>query len=118
MSLVFNAKTYTADAFGQNNIGFIGALKTVTVKDDLSLRRTAPKATETFSGVGRTNTKLVRTLTLTGAKTTAGDAIVSIDLSVPVGFASADVDSLLNDFGALVSSASFKLHVKNQQINF
>lgn len=118
MSLTINAKTYTADAFGANSIGYIGTAKTVSVKDDVRLSRVAPISTEAFSGVGRTTSKLVRTLTLTGAKTTAHDAIVKIDISVPVGYASADVDSLLNDFGAFLASASFKTHVKSQQVNF
>jgi hypothetical protein len=118
MSLVFNTKTYTADSFQQNIVGYIGAAKTVTVKDDVQLKRTAPKATTTYSGVGRTQAKLTRTLSLTGALTLMGDARLSIDVDVPVGFSAADVDALLNDAGALLSSASFKAHVKSQQISF
>lgn len=118
MSLTVNAKTYTADSFAASAIGYIGSLKTVSVKDDIALRRTQPKSTDTFSGVGRTSAKLTRTLTLTGAKTTSGDGIVEISVSVPVGFTSADVDSMLNDMGSFLASASFKTHVKSQQINF
>jgi len=118
MSLTINAKTYNADSFQQNAVGYIGPLKTVSIKDDTILRRTAPKATDVFSGVGRTSAKLTRTLALTSAKTTTGDAIVEISVSVPVGYASADVDTLLNDMGALLASASFKTHVKSQQVNF
>lgn len=118
MSLTFNTKTYNADSFQQNAVGYIGAAKTVSVKDDLSLKRTAPKPTAVFSGVGRTEAKLTRTLVLTGALTPSGEAIVDISVSVPVGYASADVDALLNDMGALLSSASFKTHVKSQQVSF
>ncbi len=118
MSLTINAKTYTQDSFQQNIVGYIGSTKTLTVKDDVQLKRTAPKGTSVFSGVGRTQAKLSRTLTLTGALSPAGDAILSIDVSIPVGFAGADVDSLLNDMGAFLSSASFKTHVKTQQIAF
>lgn len=118
MSLTINAKTYTADSFQQNAVGFIGAGKTVSVKDDVTLRRTAPKPTVDFSGVGRTSAKMTRTLTLTGAKTLASDAICEISVSVPVGYASADVDTLLNDMGAFLASASFKSHVKSQQVSF
>lgn len=118
MSLTVNAKTYNADSFQQNAVGYIGTSKTVSIKDDMSLKRTAPKSTDVFSGVGKTSTKLTRTLTLTGAKTLAGDAIVEVSVSVPVGYASADVDSLLNDMGSFVASASMKAHVKSQQINF
>lgn len=118
MSLTINAKVYTADSFQQNAVGYIGTLKTVSVKDDVKLSRVAPKPTDVFSGVGRSQAKLTRTLTLTGAKTTAGDAIITIDVSVPVGYLAADVDALLNDFGSMCSSASMKAHVKAQQINF
>lgn len=118
MSLVFNTKTYNADSYALNSIGYIGAAKTSSVKDDLLLSRSAPKATDTFSGLSRTEAKLTRTLTLTGAKTPTGDAKVRVMVDVPVGYASADVDALLNDAGALVSGADFKAHVKAQKITF
>lgn len=118
MSITFNTKTYSADSYRENSVGYIGALKTVSVKDDLRFARTAPKATDAFSGVGRTQAKLTRTLTLTGAKTTAHDSIVTIDVSVPVGYTAADVDALLNDTGALLAGADFKTHVKSQKVTF
>jgi len=118
MALIINAKTYNADSFQQNQVGYIGSLKTVSVKDDVVLKRTAPKSTDSFSGVGRTSAKLTRTLTLTGAKTPTGDGLVEINVSVPVGYAAADVDALLNDMGSFLASASFKTHVKSQQVSF
>lgn len=118
MSLTVNAKTYTPDSYQQNAVGYIGTLKTISVKDDIALRRTAPKITDAFSGVGRTTAKLTRTFTLTGAKTLTGDAIVEINVSIPVGYASGDVDSVLNDMGSFLASAFFKLHVKSQQVTF
>lgn len=118
MALTINAKSYSADSFQQNKVGYIGASKTVSVKDDVALMRTAPKASDVFSGVGRTTAKMSRTLTLTGAKTLTGDAICEISVSVPVGYTAADVDTLLNDMGSFLASASFKSHVKSQQINF
>lgn len=118
MALTINAKTYTADSYQKDTVGYIGTGKTVTVKDDVRLARTAPKPTQVFSGVGRTQAKMTRTLTLTGALTPTGDAIVDISVSVPVGYASADVDTLLNDMGSFLASASFKTHVKSQQISY
>lgn len=118
MSLTINAKTYTADSFQRDSVGYIGASKTVSVKDDVRLSRTAPKATDVFSGLGRTNCKITRTLTLTGAKTTSSDAILEISVAVPVGFTAADVDTLLNDMGSFLASASFKTHVKAQQVAY
>lgn len=118
MALTFNTKTYTADSFQKDIVGYAGAAKTVSVKDDVKMARTAPKPSATFSGLGRTSCKLSRTLTLTGALTPTGDAIVTIDVAVPVGYASADVDALLNDMGALLSGADFKTHVKSQKISY
>lgn len=118
MALTINAKTFTADSFQQNQVGYVGVLKTVSVKDDVVLKRTSPKATDTFSGVGRASSKMTRTLTLTGAKTPTGDAICEISVSVPVGFAGADIDTLLNDMGSHLSSATFKTIVKSLQIAY
>jgi hypothetical protein len=55
---------------------------------------------------------------LTGALTPTGDAIVTIDVAVPVGYAGADVDALLNDMGALLAGADFKTLVKAQKISY
>lgn len=118
MSVTINAKTYTLDQVGNNLVNYIGTLKTVSVKDDVVLKRTPPKPTNVFSGVGRTTAKMTRTLTLTGSLTPTGDGLVDVSVSVPVGFAGADVDSLLNDMGAYVASADFKTLVKTQKINF
>lgn len=118
MSLTVNTGTYNADSFQTDRVSYIGAAKTVSVKDDLALSRVRPKPTSVFSGVGRTTAKLTRTLTLTGSLTPSADAIVEINVSVPVGYSAANVDSLLNDMGAFLASASFKTHVKSQQISF
>lgn len=118
MSLTINAKAYTADSFSQNAITYNGPAKSGSVKDDVVLRKTAPKPSDVFSGVSRTSAKVTRTLMLTGAKTATGDAIAEINVSVPVGYTAADVDTLLNDFGAFLASATFKTHVKVPQINF
>jgi hypothetical protein len=118
MPLVFNAKTYTADSYASDSVGYIGAAKTLSVDDDLFLNRTDPKPTSVFSGVARASSKMTRTLTLTGALTPTGTAILEIKVSVPVGAASADIDALLNDMGAHLSHADFKTFVKTQKISF
>lgn len=118
MSLSINAKTYTADSFAKDKVGYAGPNHTVSVKDYASLSRVAPKRVLTSSGVGRTAAKLTRTHTLTGAIEPTRDLIGSVDLAVPVGIAGADVDTYLNDLGAFVASAAFKTHVKSQLISF
>lgn len=118
MTLSVNAKTYTGDSFRDASVGYNGPNQTASVKDAIRLSRSAPKPTETFSGLSRTQCKLTRTLTLTGAKTATGDAIVTIDVAVPVGYAAADVDTILNDLGAFLASATYKTHVKTPAVNF
>lgn len=118
MSLTVNTKTYAADAFGQNAVGYIGPAKTGSTKDDLSLRRTAPKPTSTFSGVSRSLTKLTRTHTLTSAKTPTWESVTNVDVSLPVGIAGADVDAICDDLASLIGSANFKAHLKTQKVNF
>jgi hypothetical protein len=118
MALTVNAKTFTADKFSPDSVGYFGPAHTASVKDDIQVARVAAKPTTVFSGVARTSVKLTRTLTLTGALTPTGEAIVQISMSMPVGSAGADVDSMLNDLGSHLSSASGKLVAKNQQIVF
>lgn len=118
MSLTINAKTYTADSYAGDSVGYIGANKTTSTKDDAVLRRLAVKPTPVFSGVSRTFAKLTRTLTLTGALTPTGEGFVNIEVMVPVGYAAADVDALLNDMGSFLASASFKTHVKTRAVSF
>lgn len=118
MSLAFNTKTYNADAFGSNQVGYIGPAKTGSVKDDLILRRTAAKPVTNFSGVNRSNAKLTRTQALTGALTPSHDAIIELVSSLPVGMADAAVDAMCDDVAALIGSANFKAHLKSLKINF
>lgn len=118
MSLVFNTKTYTANSFEKDTVGYTGAGKTITAKDDLAISKGNPSASASFSGQSKAEAKLTRTLTLTNAKTPTGDIIVKTQVFTPVGSDSTDVDAALNDHGALVSGADFKSVVKNQKINF
>lgn len=118
MSLTINAKAFTADKIGENAVGYAGPANTLSSIDFFQLKRVVAKASALFSGVARSSGKLTRTLTLTGALSPTGTAIVDISVSVPVGSASVDIDSLLNDAGSWLSSASAKATVKLQTINF
>lgn len=118
MSWTFNTKAFTADGYAQNATVYLGPAHTVSVKDDLRISRVAAKPTSTFSGVSRFATKLTRTLTLTGALTSTGEAIIDISGSIPIGAAGADVDAMVNDLAAAMAHANFKLIAKNGQINY
>lgn len=118
MSLTVNTDTYNGDSYGLNQVTYTGPDHTVSKKDVLLLKRVAPKPSDVFSGVGRTTAKLTRTLTLTGAKTPSGDLIVDVSVSLPVGYASADLTAALADIGAFVVSTHFASHVSAQRVSF
>lgn len=118
MSLTFNTKTYNADSFGANQVGYIGPAKTGSVKDDLVLRRTNARPVSNFSGVNRSNLKLTRTQTLTGALTPSHDAIFDLASNLPVGMSDAAVDAACDDLAALIGSASFKTHLKSLKVSY
>jgi hypothetical protein len=117
MSLTVNAKTYNADRVQADAVGYAGPANTLTIKDQMKLSRVTPKPTPIFSGVARVEAKLTRTVALTGALTPSHDIIFGVPISVPVGAASADVDTACNDMGAFIASAAFKTFVKSQMIN-
>lgn len=118
MSLTINAKTYTGNGSSPQAQAYIGPAKTASVLDDIRLSVVPAKPTTVFSGVIRANAKLSRTLTLTGSLTPSGVGIVEINVTVPVGAASADIDALLNDMGAGLASATWKTFVKTLQFSF
>lgn len=118
MSLVFNSKTFNVDITGVGFTQYAGPANTFTTKDLLKLGRIAPTRTNSSGGVAKTSSKLTRTLTLTGQPEATRDAIVTVDFSVPVGFASADVDALVADVAAFVATASFKELVKTGKVAF
>jgi len=119
MTLTINAKTFTADAAtSANSIPYVGPAQTILSKDRMELGRTPPKANAAYSGNARSRAKFSRTHTLTGAKTTSGDAIFDVTSSIPVGTSDAAIDTLCDDAASLIGSASFKTSLKSQKINF
>jgi len=118
MSLSPGAATFSPDSYQKDQVGYTGVLKTNTVKDDIVLRRLDPKPTPLFSGVARRGCKFVRTLTLTGALTPTADIIFDVSVSVPVGAASGDLDTVIALFAAMVAEADFASLVKSGKITY
>lgn len=117
--LSFNTdQEYTADSFGSNSIGYAGLAKTLSSKDDLVLKRTAPKPTSTFSGVSRTTSKLTRTMVLTGALQPLWDCILEVSAVIPVGAAAADVEAMRDDLAAFIATSEFLESLQSQKISF
>jgi len=118
MALTVNAKSYTLDTYpSAQAAAYVGPAHTSSVKDDLRVSRVMPKPTSVFSGVNRQAFKLTRTHTLTGALTTTGESITETSFSIPVGTATADIDTICADLGAFIASAAFKTMVKNSVIS-
>jgi hypothetical protein len=117
MALTVNAKTYTADSFGLNAVGYVGPANTVTTKDTIRLSRVAQKPVSTSSGVARAGVNLTRTLTLTGAIEPSRDSSFSLNVTIPIGAAAADLDAISNDMGAWIATTAFKNLLKNALIS-
>lgn len=118
MSLTPGALTYAADSYQKDSVGYIGALKTASVKDDLTLSRVLPKPTSVFSGVLRTRFKLVRTYNLTGALTPTGDVIVEGNISVPVGMAAGDVATVKGVLADFCGEADVLTLIRDGKITY
>lgn len=117
MALTINAKSYTADGWDTNSVRFQGPAHSTSSKDRVIQKKADPKPTELFSGVARYQLKFSRTHTLTGAKTPTADGGMDINFALPVGMASADIDSYCADAGAYIASAAFKAALKAGQTN-
>lgn len=118
MALDVNSKAYPLDSTsGPNNVGYRGPLHTVSTKDTMRLLRVPPKAITTSSGKGRTNAKLTRTLTLTGAIEPVSDGSLELIGVIPVGAAQADVYAMIADMSAWLASAEGKAHIWSQIVN-
>lgn len=117
MALTVNAKSYVADSFGPNAVGYVGPAHTASIKDTIRLARTAAKATATYSGTNRYQLKASRTHTLTGVLTSTGDSITDLGFNLPAGIAAADVDTLCADLGAYIATAEFKTLLKAMTIS-
>jgi len=104
MSITLNTLVYNQDSFASpDRVVYVGPSHTYTLKDQIFLGRAAPKPTKDFRGVARAYFKRVKTLTLDDS--TKADVIINVEVAVPVGAASADVDAVRDDVGDLIISA-------------
>lgn len=105
MAITLNTVPYNQDAFvTPNKVNFVGANNSASMKDLLSLARTAAKPTKDSDGVTRAETRRTKTVTLASGKKV--DIVVYAGCSLPVGVAKADVDALRDDIGDLLISTS------------
>lgn len=117
MGLTVNAKSYATDAVSANNVGYVGPAKTMSIKDDINLKRIAPSPTALYSGNSQVSAKLQRTHTLTGALTATGNSTFELRGVFPVGMPQADIDTICADLGAWLASAEAKTVFKTPKVN-
>jgi len=115
MSITINTKTYTANKFNGASVGYFGPSNSALAQDKCYMSVTDTKGNAGYSGDVRATVRFFRTFTLTGALTPTGEAYVDVPMKIPKGAASADIDALLNDVGAFLSSADGKTFVKSQK---
>jgi len=116
MSLTINTKTYDEDSqLSANGIRYAGPAQTLQTNDLCDLKRTRPQATLDNPGAGRGQIKLTRTMT-DGTSVIALDGLLDITWRIPADADETEIDALLNDAGALLSSAVGKDIVKKQDI--
>lgn len=119
MSITVNLKTYEKDTERSPDIiRYQGPAHSLTVNDYLDAKRTAPKPTATFAGVGKASFKLTRTAT-DGTDPIAGaNALLEISSNIPVGMATSEIAALIADAAAWLATASatdlFEKHDINQ----
>lgn len=104
MSFVVNTKTYNEDAqLSPNAVRYAGPNQTFAATDLFDLKRTPPKTTAVSAGVARSSIKLSRSELVNTVKQTV---IGELNMSAPVGVASATVQGVLTDLCDLGKSAT------------
>lgn len=118
MSLTLNTKAYAFDTFRSVDWArYLGPAHTLSVKDYLDVKRTAPKPTTTYAGQGKANAKMTRSLTDGATSDIVGDGIFELNSSFPVGSDAAAQQAFLDDFAAWLGSAEATALFINQDIN-
>jgi hypothetical protein len=117
MPITLNTVDFSQDSFqNPNKVSYTSSGNSFTEKDSLSLGRTAPKPTSTFRGVAKSEVKRTKTMTLDDS--TLWDAIVTVNIALPVGIAEADATALLNDVGDFLISADATTLAYNHDITY
>lgn len=104
MPLTVNTKTYTQDLpLGPDAVPYNGPAHDDDTIDRIIAKRTAPKPTADFAGVGRSEVKLTRTGT--DGTNDVGNMIVTINCSFPVDVQASEKELMLTDLAAWLASA-------------
>lgn len=114
MPLIISTKTYTFDTNPTpESARYIGPAQTASVKDNVVLKRQAPKPTKDFAGVARSSEKTTKSVVIDGV---TRDLIAETNFSYPVGADAATVTALRADHSSLLASAPTQTLVDNAKI--
>lgn len=115
--MLINTRTYSPDRITPDAVAYVGANHTLTANDKFEMKRTYPRPTGSFKGVGKPVAKMTKTVVINSTTGETAPLIVQFSGSVPVGTPSADVDAALADFAAWVDTADAKALFKSLDIN-
>lgn len=116
--MLYNTRTYTLDRYNSpDSVAYAGSAHSPIAKDSLTLARTYPKPIKGFLGVAKPYFKQVKTVTVNATTGEKQDLIIYVGGSVPVGTPAADVDAVLTDIAAWISTADAKALFKSLDVN-
>lgn len=119
MSLTVNTRTYNANRVNPDTVEYVGASNTLSVKDTVTLKRTAPKVGVT-TPVARATARITRTVVKNSTTGETGDLIFDVNLSCPTGpsMTQTMIDDRLADLAAWLNTADSKSLFGSLKINF
>jgi hypothetical protein len=112
--MLLNTRTYNRHRGLPDSVFYAGPAHTFSNHDLVELKRSEPKPTKDNPGVAKPLFRVNRTVP-TGTDA-SGLAIMTLQASLPVGMASADIDALLADLAAWAASNEAKAHFKSLDI--
>ena len=116
--MLYNTRTYSLDRYNSpDSVSYTSAAHTPASKDQLTMSRTYPKPTKDFLGVQKPYFKQLKTVVVNATTGEKQDLILYVGGSVPVGTPSADVDAVLADMAAWISTSDAKSLFKSLDIN-
>jgi len=115
--MLINTRTYSSDRVQADAVRYTGVSNTLTIKDWFEMKRTYPKPTSTFLGVGRSSFKFTKTVVVNAVTGATADLIFSGSWSVPVGATTTVVDAMGADVAAWVNTTDGKALANGLDIN-
>jgi len=104
MSATINGLVYTQDSTAQNSARYVSPAHTLSVRDQLDVKRQAPIPSGASQGVQRASAKVTRDVVVNATTGEKRPLIMELSCAVPVGTTQAQAEAALDavvDFGVL-----------------